>query len=94
MSYENGSAEPAFLGLREVAGPLLLRQRDSARQNQEHPVKCPKCNEAMEQVVFESVAVDRCTGCFGLWFDALEAEDLKKLKQNYDTSEAYPPIVP
>jgi Zn-finger nucleic acid-binding protein len=42
-------------------------------------MKCPKCNEVMEKVVFESVEVDRCTGCCGLWFDALEAEDLKQL---------------
>jgi Zn-finger nucleic acid-binding protein len=28
----------------------------------------------MEKVTFESIAVDRCTGCYGMWFDALELE--------------------
>jgi len=34
----------------------------------------------MEQVVFEEIEVDRCSNCQGVWFDALEAEKLKKLK--------------
>jgi Zn-finger nucleic acid-binding protein len=33
----------------------------------------------MEEVVFETITVDRCTGCQGIWFDALEHEELKKL---------------
>src|SRR5436190_22949624 len=40
---------------------------------------CPKCNAAMEKVVFEGIEVDRCTGCRGLWFDALEHEKLKEI---------------
>jgi Zn-finger nucleic acid-binding protein len=33
----------------------------------------------MESISFQSIKVDRCTRCAGLWFDMLEAEDLKKL---------------
>jgi hypothetical protein len=67
-----------LLGLHELAGSLLLRTCDSARWKAEHPLNCPKSNEAMEKVVFESVEVDRCTGCFGIWFDAGEFKDFKK----------------
>ena len=42
-------------------------------------MKCPKCSSAMEAVTFQGVEVDRCTKCAGLWFDMLEAEDLKQL---------------
>jgi Zn-finger nucleic acid-binding protein len=33
----------------------------------------------MESVSYQGVEVDRCAKCAGLWFDMLEAEDLKKL---------------
>ena len=42
-------------------------------------MKCPKCSAAMESVSYQGIEVDRCTKCAGLWFDMLEAEDLKKL---------------
>ena len=37
---------------------------------------CPKCNADFEKVMVKDVEVDRCSGCQGLWFDALEKEDL------------------
>jgi len=33
----------------------------------------------MEKVVYESVEVDRCRGCKGIWFDMHEQEDLKSM---------------
>lgn len=43
-------------------------------------MKCPKCAADMETVVFNEIEIDRCTHCFGLWFDQLERDDLKKLE--------------
>jgi len=44
-------------------------------------MECPKCHaREMEQVVFEGIEVDRCPGCGGIWFDAEEAQALKKFK--------------
>lgn len=40
---------------------------------------CPKCGHEMEAVVHETIEVDRCTLCRGLWFDLLEHETLKGL---------------
>ncbi|MFN3236833.1 MAG: zf-TFIIB domain-containing protein [Pseudomonadales bacterium] len=40
---------------------------------------CPKCNKAFERITFQNIEVDRCTGCFGLWFDTLAKEDLVKM---------------
>jgi Zn-finger nucleic acid-binding protein len=41
---------------------------------------CPKCKGNTEKVKYGSIEVDRCLGCKGIWFDMLEAEDLKKVK--------------
>ncbi len=43
-------------------------------------MNCPKCGESMEMVTQEKITVDRCTGCGGIWFDQLEAEDLLETK--------------
>lgn len=53
-------------------------------------MQCPKCDADMERVIFESVEVDRCTRCQGLWFDASEREDLLKKRgaESIDTGNA------
>ena len=43
-------------------------------------MNCPKCGERMELVTQESIHVDRCAGCGGMWFDLFEAEDLIELE--------------
>jgi Zn-finger nucleic acid-binding protein len=42
-------------------------------------LKCPKCELAMQPIEYQGVEIDRCPGCFGLWFDAFEHEELKEL---------------
>lgn len=42
-------------------------------------MNCPKCSSAMKAVSFQGFEVDKCTSCAGLWFDMLEAEQLKEL---------------
>ena len=39
-------------------------------------IACPKCRAPMAPVRVENTLVDRCTGCEGLWFDALEDRDV------------------
>ncbi len=53
---------------------------------------CPKCNAPMEQVQVEATQVDRCTRCRGLWFDALEDQDIRgtEAAETLDTA-ATPP---
>lgn len=52
-------------------------------------MKCPKCHSPMGQVSYESIEVDRCTGCKGLWFDAGEMQALKKARvaEDIDTGD-------
>ncbi len=40
---------------------------------------CPKCNAEMASVNYESIEVNRCVRCDGLWFDMLEPEHMKAI---------------
>ncbi len=35
-------------------------------------MQCPKCQTALDPVRVDEVDVDQCSGCQGVWFDALE----------------------
>lgn len=40
-------------------------------------MKCPKCKtETLSEFFVEGVAVDRCSSCDGIWFDAQELSQL------------------
>lgn len=43
-------------------------------------MKCPKCFGQMDPVSFEGVEIDRCTECYGLFFDHLEQETLQQME--------------
>jgi Zn-finger nucleic acid-binding protein len=55
---------------------------------------CPKCSSAMESISFHDIQVDRCIGCKGLWFDALEKDhlDLMSDSANIDTGATTPAV--
>jgi len=39
-----------------------------------HWMKCPKCGADLEEIYYEEVMIDRCTGCKGIWLDQGELE--------------------
>jgi Zn-finger nucleic acid-binding protein len=41
---------------------------------------CPRCKHNLETVSYENIEVDRCLNCGGIWFDALEVEELKNIE--------------
>ena len=43
-------------------------------------MQCPKCGGTLQAVVQDSIEVDRCDQCGGLWFDRLEADRLLKAR--------------
>ena len=53
-------------------------------------LQCPKCRADMRPITHESVEVDRCTRCGGLWFDILEYEDLRSMdgSERIDSGDA------
>ena len=43
-------------------------------------MQCPKCNSSFEKVIYESIEIDRCTNCRGIWFDLMVKEDLRQIR--------------
>ena len=50
-----------------------------------HWMKCPKCGHDMEETTLESIQVDTCTFCKGVYFDRAEIESLlmRKTQQRF-----------
>ena len=50
-----------------------------------HWMKCPKCGHDMEETILESIQVDTCTFCKGVYFDRDEIESLlmRKTQQRF-----------
>jgi PAT family beta-lactamase induction signal transducer AmpG len=40
-------------------------------------MRCPKCRSDMEQITIDGTEVDRCSSCYGLWFDDGELSKLR-----------------
>lgn len=55
------------------------RQQELINQDAErktHLMRCPKCGGHLEALQQESVELDRCKDCQGIWLDAGELEQL------------------
>ena len=44
-----------------------------------HFMCCPKCGMQLVELDYHGVAVDKCSGCEGVWLDAGELEQISKL---------------
>jgi Zn-finger nucleic acid-binding protein len=51
---------------------------------------CPKCQNDMETGVLDGLRIDRCTSCFGIWFQEDGHKALRKAKgsEQIDTGSA------
>jgi hypothetical protein len=62
------------------------REKESERKRlrELHFMRCPKCGHEMVEQVVESITVDRCTFCEGLYLDANEVEQsfLRRPEEN------------
>ena len=72
------SKEEEYFQRKEMEAKEKTRQRlaleERERVKQASFMRCPKCGEKLEEVTFQEVLVDRCTGCKGIWLDAGELE--------------------
>jgi len=41
-----------------------------------HWMKCPKCGHDMKTIMLDSIELDKCTNCEGIYFDAGELDEL------------------
>jgi hypothetical protein len=53
----------------------LLKEEQEQKKEAAH-MRCPKCGEALEEITFQGIQVDRCTACKGVWLDPGELEQV------------------
>jgi hypothetical protein len=61
---------------REKVRAAQEAESERKRLRELHHLRCPKCGHQMNEETLESVKVDRCTYCEGLFFDAGELEQV------------------
>ena len=61
---------------REAERAAKEKADETRRLKDLHFMKCPKCGHDMKEETLESVAVDRCSHCEGIFFDAGELEQV------------------
>jgi uncharacterized protein len=70
--------EEEYFHRKEQEALEKTRQRFAEEEPDRHKeaslLRCPKCGEQLEEVTFEAIQVDRCTGCQGVWLDPGELE--------------------
>ncbi|HXG21104.1 MAG TPA: zf-TFIIB domain-containing protein [Methylomirabilota bacterium] len=70
--------EEEYFHRKEQEALEKARQRLAAeeleRQRAGSVLRCPKCDARLEEVSFQEIQVDRCTGCQGVWLDPGELE--------------------
>jgi uncharacterized protein len=59
-----------------------LRARQDAERSQaeakQQPMVCPRCGATLDEVKMQSVLVDVCPQCKGMWLDAGELEIIRE----------------
>jgi hypothetical protein len=61
---------------------LIARLCEQDQQQLERAVlelcrmRCPKCGRKLEEILYQQVRIDRCTGCGGVWLDPGELDTL------------------
>ncbi len=68
---------------REAERAAQMKTEELAGRKAAHFMKCPKCGHDMKEETLESVSVDRCTHCEGVYFDAGELDQVL-LKHDQD----------
>ncbi|MDP2646099.1 MAG: zf-TFIIB domain-containing protein [Desulfobacterales bacterium] len=64
----------------ELRGNLDQKRREDEKQmrKQAHWMKCPKCGGELQEVNYQSVLIDTCVDCRGVWLDHGELDLLAR----------------
>jgi hypothetical protein len=59
------------------------RQNDEEREQLRklHYMHCPKCGQNLIEIDYKGVAVDKCSGCEGIWLDPGELEQIAQFEK-------------
>lgn len=88
LSKQGYSNEDAYIQQKEAEH---RQERDQKRADQQkaqeqelHWMRCPKCGSQMEEKEMETVKIDVCTSCEGMYFDKGEFEIAAKSLESHD----------
>ena len=56
---------------------------EKLKQKEIHWMKCPKCGSDLQEINYQSVMIDRCGECKGIWLDMGELELLIEGKAQF-----------
>ena len=72
------SKEEEYFQRKEMEAKEKTRQRLAAEERERVKnvsfMHCPKCGYQLEEITFQEILVDRCSGCKGIWLDPGEIE--------------------
>ena len=71
--------------LDKIRGDLNKKRMEESKQKRKeaHWMKCPKCGSDLEELDLQSVLIDKCTDCQGIWLDKGELELLTEGKARF-----------
>jgi hypothetical protein len=56
------------------------KEEEAAGLKELHWMRCPKCGQQLEAFQHHNIALDKCSGCEGVWLDKGELESLVNLE--------------
>lgn len=65
----------------EAAKREQMEAAECAKLKELHHMCCPKCGMGLIEMDYHGIAVDKCSGCDGVWLDAGELEQVSKMEQ-------------
>jgi len=55
-----------------------MKVAEDAKANGTSSMKCPRCDGSLKESTFETVTIDTCDKCGGVWLDSGEFEEITK----------------
>ncbi len=66
----------------EVESHARMVEEEKHKLKELHFMHCPKCGMNLITIDYKGIAVDRCSGCDGIWLDAGELEAITRLEKS------------
>ncbi len=66
----------------EAENQARMVEEEKRKLKELHYMRCPKCGMNLITIDYKGIAVDRCSGCDGIWLDAGELEAITRLEKS------------
>ncbi len=66
----------------EAENHARMAEEEKRKLKELHYMHCPKCGMNLITIDYKGIAIDRCSGCEGIWLDAGELEAITRLEKS------------